>query len=92
MDYVHSNASRIATEVGRVLRMPASRLESTLQVATEELGKRKEEIGKVKQESEVARKYFTNLYRESNDSRRSVEHIDLEAPLPGAMSEYQGTH
>ncbi|KAL1955406.1 hypothetical protein VTO42DRAFT_8562 [Malbranchea cinnamomea] len=89
MDYIHLNASRISSEVRRVLRMPATRLQSTLDVATEELGKRKDEVGRVKHESDVARKYFANLFRASSESRRSVERIDLEAPLPGAMADYQ---
>ena len=89
MDYIHLNASRVSTEVRRVLRMPATKLQSTLELATEELGKRKDEVGKVKHESDVARKYFSNLFRESGESRRSVERIDLEAPLPGAMADYQ---
>ncbi|EAS28167.1 transmembrane GTPase Fzo1 [Coccidioides immitis RS] len=84
IDYVHSNAVRISTEVGRVLRMPATRLQTALQVAAEDLAKRKAEVGKVKHESEVARKYFANLFRESNDNRRAVEAIDLEATIPGA--------
>ncbi|EEP80100.1 conserved hypothetical protein [Uncinocarpus reesii 1704] len=84
VDYVHSNASRISTEVGRVLRMPAARLQTALQIAAEDLAKRKAEVGKVKHESEVARKYFANLFRESADNRRAVETIDLDATVPGA--------
>lgn len=67
--------------------MPTTRLQSSLQVATEELAKRKDEVGKVKQESDVALKYFSNLFRESGESQRSVEQIDLEASLPGALAE-----
>ncbi|KAK2816031.1 hypothetical protein FQN49_008053 [Arthroderma sp. PD_2] len=82
MDYIHSNASRISAEVGRVLRVPATRLQSTLQIATEELSKRKEEVGKIKEESEIAQKYFSNLFRESTEHRRTVEQIDLDAQAP----------
>jgi mitofusin len=88
-DYTHSNAARISAEVRRVLRMPVRRLQAALQVATEDLAKRKEEVGKVQQESEVASKYFANLFRESSENRRTVELVDLEAPLPGAMAAYQ---
>ncbi|EER38763.1 transmembrane GTPase fzo1 [Histoplasma capsulatum H143] len=90
IDYIHANASRISSEVRRVLRMPASRLQSTLQTATEELSKRKDEVGKTKQESEIANKYFSNLFRESRETRRAVEQVDLESPLPGSMAQYQG--
>ncbi|KAI1935208.1 mitofusin [Ophidiomyces ophidiicola] len=83
IDYVHSNAGRISSEVGRVLRMPANRLHTALQVAVEDLAKRKDEVGKVKHESEVARKYFSNLFRESGDTKRAVELLDLEATIPG---------
>ncbi|KAL2371161.1 mitofusin [Blastomyces gilchristii SLH14081] len=89
IDYIHTNATRISSEVRRVLRMPASRLQSTLQTATEELAKRKAEVGKTKEESEVASKYFSNLFRESRDTRRAVEQVDLESPLPGSMAQYQ---
>ncbi|PGH03412.1 hypothetical protein AJ79_07378 [Helicocarpus griseus UAMH5409] len=88
LDYTHSNASRISSEVRRVLRMPASRLQSTLQSATEDLAKRKDEVGKTKEQSEVARKYFSNLFRESGETRRTVENVDLEAPLPASMAQY----
>lgn len=84
IDYIHTNAARISAEVGRVLRMPATRLQTSLQAVAEDLAKRKDEVGKVKHESEVARKYFANLFRESNDHRRAVEVIDLEATVPGA--------
>jgi mitofusin len=33
---------------------------------------------KVQQESEIARKYFGNLIRESADIRTRVQHINLE--------------
>ncbi|KAK2748139.1 mitofusin [Myotisia sp. PD_48] len=82
MDYIHSNATRISAEVGRVLRVPSSRLQSALQVATEELAKRKDEVSKIQHESEIARKYFSNLFRESDENRLSVDQIDLDASAP----------
>ncbi|PGH27659.1 hypothetical protein AJ80_00673 [Polytolypa hystricis UAMH7299] len=89
LDYTHANAARISSEVRRVLRMPASRLQTSLESMTEDLAKRKDEMGKVKHESEVARKYFTSLFRDSGEVRRAVEQVDLEAALPGAMAGYQ---
>ncbi|OKL58296.1 hypothetical protein UA08_06599 [Talaromyces atroroseus] len=86
VDYVHSNASRIASEVRRVLSMPASTLNSNLAQGIEDLARRREEVTKVKQESEVARKYFANLLREAQENHRTVEQIDLEGPLPGALA------
>ncbi|PGH32783.1 mitofusin [[Emmonsia] crescens] len=89
IDYIHTNATRISSEVRRVLRMPASRLQATLQTATEDLAKRKDEVGKTKQQSEVASKYFSNLFRESRETCRAVEQVDLESPLPASMAQYQ---
>ncbi|OJD13453.1 hypothetical protein AJ78_06087 [Emergomyces pasteurianus Ep9510] len=89
IDYIHTNATRISSEVRRVLRMPSSRLQSTLQTATEDLAKRKDEVGKTKQQSEIASKYFSNLFRESSEARRTVEQVDLESPLPASMAQYQ---
>ncbi|KAJ5757505.1 uncharacterized protein N7511_006199 [Penicillium nucicola] len=86
MDYVHSNANRISTEVRRMLRMPAGNLQTSLSQDIEDLGRRKQEVTKIKQESDVATKYFSNLFRESTDNRRSVETLDLDAPLPGGMA------
>lgn len=43
---------------------------------------------KVKGESEVAKKYFGNLVRESAEGRRGVESVDLEGPGPGAAAGY----
>jgi mitofusin 2 len=86
VDYVHSNASRISTQVRRVLGMPAANLHSQLAQSVEDLARRREEVTKIKQESEVARKYFANLFRETQESRRTVDQIDLEGPLPGALA------
>ncbi|KAL1965674.1 hypothetical protein VTN77DRAFT_5174 [Rasamsonia byssochlamydoides] len=87
MDYVHSNAARISSEVRRVLRMPAANLQTCLAQGIEDLGRRKDEVSKVKQESEMASKYFSNLFRESLENRRAVEQVDLEGPLPGALAQ-----
>jgi mitofusin 2 len=54
----------------------------------EELQKKKEDVSKVKRESEVARKYFSNLVRESSAGRRRVEAVDLEGPFPGSGATY----
>ncbi|KAJ5186771.1 hypothetical protein N7449_009765 [Penicillium cf. viridicatum] len=86
MDYVHSNANRISTEVRRMLRMPASNLQTCLSQDIEDLGRRKQEVTKIKQESDVATKYFSNLFRDSSENRRSIENLDLDAPLPGGMA------
>ena len=88
IDYTHSNANRISSEVRRVLRFPAQQLNVDLQRGVEELQKKKEDVSKVKRESEIARKYFGNLVRESNAGRRRVEAVDLEGPLPGSASTY----
>ncbi|KAI5288720.1 mitofusin [Ascosphaera aggregata] len=88
LDYTHANATRISNEVRRVLRMPAKQLQTTLQAKTEELGRRKDKITMEKQQSEVALKYFSNLFREAGENRRAVESINLEAPLAGSMAEY----
>ncbi|KAJ0418414.1 hypothetical protein BJY00DRAFT_287748 [Aspergillus carlsbadensis] len=88
MDYVHSNSTRISTEVRRILRMPAGNLQSSLAQDIEDLGRRKQEVSKTKQESEVASKYFANLYRDSSENRNSVENIDLDGPLPGGLGAY----
>ena len=67
--------------------MPAANLQTSLAQGIEDLGRRKDEVSKVKQESQVASKYFANLFRESQENRRSVEQVDLEGPLPGALAE-----
>ncbi|KIX08770.1 uncharacterized protein Z518_03427 [Rhinocladiella mackenziei CBS 650.93] len=87
MDYTHSNASRIAAEVRRVLRFPAQRLTEDLAHGVEELKQKKEDVSKVKRESEVARKYFSNLVRDASETRRRVSAIDLEGP-PGSAAAY----
>ena len=91
MDYTHSNAHRISAEVRRVLRYPAQQLSIDLQKTVEELKQKKEDITKTKRESEVARKYFGNLVRDSSETRQRVDGIDLEGPLPGAAGAYVDT-
>jgi mitofusin 2 len=54
----------------------------------EQLQDKKRETDRVKGESEVARKYFGNLVRESNDIRNRVERVDLEGPAPGIAAAY----
>ncbi|OJJ61821.1 hypothetical protein ASPSYDRAFT_40369 [Aspergillus sydowii CBS 593.65] len=88
MDYVHSNSTRISSEVRRILRVPAGNLHSSLAQDVEDLGRRKQEVSKTKQESEVASKYFANLFRDTTDNRNSVENIDLDGPLPGGLGAY----
>ncbi|CAL5870836.1 uncharacterized protein PFLUO_LOCUS5077 [Penicillium psychrofluorescens] len=86
MDYVHSNANRISSEVRRILRMPAGNLQTNMAQEIEDLGRRKQEVTKIQQESTVAAKYFSNLVRESGQNRQSVDDLDLDAPLPGGMA------
>jgi mitofusin 2 len=71
-----------------VLRYPAQQLAVGLQRGVEELQQTKEDVSKIKRESQVARKYFGNLVRESGEGRRRVEAVDLEGPLPGGSSSY----
>lgn len=87
MDYTHSNASRISSEVRRVLKFPAQQLSVDLSKNVEELRQRKEDVAKVKHESEVAKKYFGNLVRDASEGRRRVEAVDLES-IPGAAGAY----
>lgn len=85
---MHSNSTRIAAETRKVLRFPAVNLNVALQRNVEGLEKRKEEVGKVRTESEVARKYFGNLVREAHEGKRSVEGVDLEGPGPGVAASH----
>jgi mitofusin 2 len=70
------------------LRYPAQHLTVALQRGVEELQQKKEDVSKIKHESQVARKYFANLVRESGEGRRRVEAVDLEGPLPGGAASY----
>ena len=54
----------------------------------EHLEEQKRDTQKVQQESEVARKYFGNLVRESHDIRSRVDRVDLEGPAPGIAASY----
>ena len=88
LDYTHANASRISSEVRKALKLPADELRVGLQRSVEELQVKREKTSKFKEESEVARKYFGNLVRESHDIRHSVERVDLEGPAPGVAAAY----
>lgn len=67
----------------KVLQYPASALRAGLQLNFESLEQKKMEVGRVREESGTARRYFGNLVRESNDAKRGVESLDLEGPAPG---------
>jgi mitofusin len=65
------------------LKGPANDLRIGLQRNVEKLQVKKEETAKSRAEAEVARKYFSNLVRESNDIRHGVQRVDLEGAPPG---------
>ncbi|KAH8668112.1 hypothetical protein BGZ60DRAFT_408616 [Tricladium varicosporioides] len=88
IDYVHANSDRISSSVRKVLRFPADNLRVGLQRSVEQLGSKREETRKIKGESEVARKYFSNLVNQSADLRNNVEAVDLEGPAPGVAAAY----
>ncbi|KAL8696418.1 MAG: hypothetical protein Q9224_002809 [Gallowayella concinna] len=88
LDYIHLNSSRISSQSRRALSYPADRLRSGLQQEVHDLGERREGTLKVKRESEVARKYFGNLVRESAEGKRGVEGVDLENTGPGVAAGY----
>ena len=88
IDYTHTNSLRISSEVRRALKYPADKLREGLQRSVEQLQEQRRDTVKVQNESEVARKYFGNLVRESNDVRSRVERVDLEGPAPGIAASY----
>ncbi|KAB8356413.1 hypothetical protein FH972_023996 [Carpinus fangiana] len=83
IDFTHSNAQRISSEVRKVLKIPADHLRIGLQRTFEGLQNQREQTGKICTESKVARKYFGNLVRSSEEIRSSVQHVELEGPAPG---------
>ena len=66
-----------------MLQYPAGALRTGLQLNFESLEQKKLEVGRVREESGTARKYFGNLVRESAEAKRGVEAVDLEGPAPG---------
>ncbi|KAL6708553.1 mitofusin [Coniothyrium glycines] len=82
IDYTHQNALRISSEIRRALKTPANDVRIGLQRNVEKLQLKREETSKIKVEAEIARKYFGNLVRSSNDLRQTVLRVDLEAAAP----------
>lgn len=74
----------------KVLRFPADSLRVGLQRSIEQLGSRRAETIRVKTESDVALKYFSNLARESARQRRIVEAVDLDGNPPGMAGLHSG--
>ncbi|KAK4691964.1 hypothetical protein P7C71_g5150, partial [Lecanoromycetidae sp. Uapishka_2] len=92
LDYTHTNSARISTETRKILQYPAGNLRTGLQVNVRKLGEQREDQHRIKRESEVARKYFGNLVRKSQDGKAAVEDVDLEGPAPGVAGGYdEGT-
>ncbi|KAK0621416.1 hypothetical protein B0T17DRAFT_617863 [Bombardia bombarda] len=91
IDYVHSNSTRIANSVRKVLRFPADSLRVDLQRSVEQLNSRRDETLRVRAESDVALKYFGNLVRVSAHQRRVVEEVDLDGHPPGMAAGVQGS-
>ena len=70
--------------------MPAGHLRLGLQHSVEKLTQQREETGEAKAQSDVARKYFGNLVRESGEVRRTVDAVDLEGgAAPGVAGGYE---
>ncbi len=95
VEYTHTNSLRLSSEVRKILRYPADTLRLNLARSVEKLGQQREQRGKVRKESEVARKYFGNLVRESQELRRGVEGVDLDGPghpngMPGMGVDFGG--
>ncbi|CAI6332658.1 unnamed protein product [Periconia digitata] len=86
IDYTHSNALRISSEVRRALKGPANDVRIGLQRNVEKLQLKKEETTKFKAEASDARKYFGNLFRQGSELRESVNRIDLEAAPPAPVA------
>jgi hypothetical protein len=82
IDYTHTNALRISSEVRRALKGPANDVRIGLQRNVEKLQLKREETSKFRGDAEVARKYFGNLVRNSNDLLQGVIRIDLESAPP----------
>jgi mitofusin len=83
LDYTHVNATRISSEVRRALKYPADTLRVGLKRNHEKMLVLKKDIGKTRGEAEVARKFFSNLVRESGEIRQGVRRVDLEGPPAG---------
>lgn len=86
IDYTHQNALRISSQIRRALKGPANDVRIGLQRNVEKLQNKKEQTTKFRAEAEVARKYFGNLVRSSNDLRQTVQRVDLDAAPPAAIA------
>ena len=71
-----------------MLRFPADSLRVGLQRSVERLVQRRDDTAKVRAESDVARKYFGNLVRNTAEIARAVDAVDLEGPAPGVAGGY----
>ncbi|RKF59952.1 Transmembrane GTPase fzo1 [Erysiphe neolycopersici] len=89
IDFTHRNSDRISSSVRKVLRFPADNLRVGLQRNLEQLGVKQTETKKIRGESEVARKYFSNLVSESRVVRNIVEAVDLEGSSHGIAMNYE---
>lgn len=69
-----------------ILNYPANELRVNLSRSVENLGVKTKDTTKVKVESEVARKYFGNLLRDTTELSNGVEAVDLDGPGPAATA------
>ncbi|KAI9827748.1 MAG: mitofusin [Thelocarpon impressellum] len=89
VDYTHANATRISTEVGKVIRIPADTLRVGLQRSVEKVIRRREDTLKLHEESKGAQKYFTNLVKEADECLSDVDAVDVEGNPPGVAGGYE---
>lgn len=78
MDYIHSNADRVAKESRKVLKYPADDLKTGFQRHIDKQHKSVEDRKQMKKDSETAAKYFGNLLREVKQEKMAISTLDLE--------------
>ncbi|KAI9737999.1 MAG: mitofusin [Cirrosporium novae-zelandiae] len=78
MTYPQQNATRIASEVRKVLHVPSTQLSAQLQTQAKDLGEKKEGLGKRKEECHDAQKWFDRCVREVEGNKRGVEGVELD--------------
>lgn len=89
LNYTHANALRVSTEARKILQYPATGLRTSLQTNMESLQRTREDTRTIRTESDVARKYFSNLVRETDNVRGAVDSVDLEGPAPGIAGGFE---
>ena len=78
MDYIHTNAKRISTEVSEVLKTPTREIVKTCELIVDKKQAKQRELERKQQDSKISIQFFDQLLQKTTGERSIVDAINLD--------------